>query len=218
MAKVWPVYEGRPATIGEPWAEMSLEDAIRVLDLEPSRFRQDLSADHKGPKFGTTESDRTWAGYRHVVVEIGEEEAKAAWIAGFYVSPLTPVEGYFRLQVHRRLGERWRDEWTKGKDAEGEPAIWLSAVLKADSPESEWALNNRDRIQAEVRQAASESSLSEWIFVRFRKETELRTASWACHPNYSLKPAFLSTESQSSPSKQVCAGQSLQPIILCFTY
>lgn len=174
MAKVWPVYEGRRPTVGEPWAELPLEDAIRVLDLEPAHFLTDLS---RIPKFGDTERDRTWIGYRHVVVEVGDHEAKAGWKSGFFRSPLDPKEGYFRLQVHQRLGELWRDEWKKGEDAEGEPAMWLWAVLKAEAPDAEWAWNNRERIQAEVRQAATESGVSEWVFVRFRKEKEERAAS-----------------------------------------
>ena len=174
MAKVWPVYEGRPSTVGEPWAELPLKDAIRILDLEPACFLTDLS---RIPKFGLIERDRTLMGYRHVVVEISRHEAKADWKSGFFRSPLDPAEGYFRIKVHQRLGELWRDEWKKGEDSEGEPALWLWAVLKADAPDSEWSWNNRERIQAEVRKAASESGVTEWVFVRFRKEKEEMAAS-----------------------------------------
>jgi hypothetical protein len=55
--------------------------------------------------------------------------------------------------------------------------MWLWAVLKAEAPESEWARENRERIQAEVREAATQSGVSDWVFVRFRKEKEERVAS-----------------------------------------
>jgi hypothetical protein len=169
MAKVWPVYDGYPNTIGEPWAILALDDAARVLDLEPTYYLTDLS---RPPKFGDTERNLTWVGYRHVIVEVGEDEVRGGWQSGFYRSPLSSVEAFFRLRVHQHLGNRWRDEWKKGQDADGDPAVWLWVVLKADAPDSEWASNNRERIETEVRKAATESGVSEWVFVRFRKEKE----------------------------------------------
>lgn len=174
MAKVWPVYEGKPPTIGEPWADLPLDDVVRVLDLEPQHFLTELA---QPPKFGDIGSDMTWVGYRHIVVEIGDDEAQPAWRTGFYRSPLPPREAFFRLKVHQWLGDRWRDEWQRGYDADGDSAVWLWAVLKADAPDSEWARPNRERIQAEVRKAAVDSGLSDWVFVRFRKEKEERAAS-----------------------------------------
>jgi hypothetical protein len=175
MAKVWPFYEGkRPTTADVPWADMPLDDAIRVLDLEPEHFLRDLS---RTPKFGDTTRNLTLLGYRHVVVEVGDDEAKADWKPGFYRSPLPPVDAFFRVQVHQSLGDRWRDEWKKGQDADGDPAMWLWAVLKADAPDSEWAWDNRERIQADVRKAATESGISDWVFVRFRNDKEERAAS-----------------------------------------
>ena len=161
MAKVRPVDEGSPPSLGDPWADLSLEDAARVLDLEPRHYLTDLSQ----------------LPYRHVVVEVGDDEAQGNWRPGFYRSPLSAAEAFFRLQVRKRLGDRWRDEWQKGRDADGDPAMWLRAVLKADAPDAEWARENRERIQAKVRDAASQSGMSDWVFVRFRKEKEERTAS-----------------------------------------
>jgi hypothetical protein len=161
MAEVRPVNEGSPPSLGEPWADLPLEDAVRILDLEPQHFLTDLS---QPP-------------YRHVVVEVGEDEALGKWRPGFYRSPLSASEAFFRLQVHKCLGDRWRDEWQKGRDADGDPAVWLWAVLKEDAPDSEWARENRERIQSKVREEASQSGVSDWVFVRFRKEKEERTAS-----------------------------------------
>jgi hypothetical protein len=168
MAKVWPVYDGRDPT-REPWAVLPLKDASRVLDLEPRHFLADLS---HSPKFGDVERDLWWLGFRHVVVEVGRGEAKDLWRPGFYKSPLLPEEAFFRLRVHQRLGDRWRDEWEKGRDAHGEPALWLWLVLKSSAPESEWERENRNRILAELRNAAVEIGVPDWVFIRFRKEKE----------------------------------------------
>jgi hypothetical protein len=160
MANVRPVVEGSPPSLGDPWADLSLEDAIRILDLEPQHFLTDLSQ----PSL-------------RFVVEVGEDEAQGNWRPGFYRSPLSATEAFFRLQVRQCLGDRWRDEWQRGRDADGDPAVWLWAVLKADAPEAEWARENRERILAKVRDTASEGGMSDWVFVRFRKEREERTAS-----------------------------------------
>lgn len=174
MANVWPVYEGKERTSIGPWAVLPLDDAVRVLDLEPQHFLSELS---RTPKFGDTDRNLTLAGYRHVVVEVGDEETRGEWRAGFYRSPLSPVEAFFRLEVHQSLGDLWRDEWMKGHDADGDPAVWLWAVLKADAPDSEWARDNRVRIEAEVRKSVVDSGFSNWVFVRFRNDKEERAAS-----------------------------------------
>ena len=162
MARIWSVYEGAD----EPGAEMSLDDAIRVLDLDLQYYLGELT---HPPKPGDV-------GYRHVVVKVGEGEARAEWRSGFYRSPLSTAEAMFRLQVHQCLSDRWRDEWEKGSDADGDPALWLSAILKADAPEAEWARENRERIQVKVREAASQHGVSDWVFIRFRKEEERVTS------------------------------------------
>ncbi|MGH7185919.1 MAG: hypothetical protein ACREIB_06550, partial [Pseudomonadota bacterium] len=94
MAKVWPVYEGDPNTIGGPWAELPLDEAILVLELRPEHFVMDLS---RTPKFGDTRSNLTLLGYRHVVVEVGGDEGNAQWKSGFYRSPLSPSKAFHRL-------------------------------------------------------------------------------------------------------------------------
>ena len=162
MTRVWPVYEGAD----EPRDEMPLDEAVRVLDLDPQHYLGDLA---HPPKSGE-------AGYRDVVVEVSEGEAKVDWRPGFYRSDLSAAEAMFRLQVHQSLRHRWRDEWEKGADADGDPAVWLSAILKADAPDAEWARENRERIQVKVRESAKRNGVSDWVFIRFRKEEE-RAAS-----------------------------------------
>jgi hypothetical protein len=177
MAKVWPVYEGSPNTIGDPWAELPLDDAIRVLDLEPEHFLMDLSPT---PKFGDMERNLSLLGYRHVVVEVGDDEAKAGWRPGFYRSPLSPAKAFYRLlgrRIEEQLGGNWRVELEEGQDADGDRAIWAWIALRADAPAEEWTRKNRERIQAEVRTAVAESGIPDWVFVRFRKDAEERAAS-----------------------------------------
>lgn len=33
MAKIWPVYDGKVPTIGQPWAELPLTEAMRLFEL-----------------------------------------------------------------------------------------------------------------------------------------------------------------------------------------
>jgi hypothetical protein len=173
MAKILPVV-GSPPTVGEPWAVLPLNDAVRILDLDPQHFLTERS---QPSRFGDSERDVTWVGYGEVVIQVGDDEVQADWPAGYYRSPLSAAEAFFRLHVHQELGDRWRDEWMKGRDADGEPAVWLRAVLKPDAPDSEWARANRERIRTAVRAAATQSGFSDWIFIRFHNEKEERAAS-----------------------------------------
>ena len=177
MAKVWPVYEGKRPTTREPWAVLPLDDAVRVLDLEPEHFLMDLSST---PKFGDMERDLTWVGYRHVVVEIGDDEASAGWKPGFYKSPLAPSKAFYKLlewRIEEQIGRDWRVELEEGRDADGDRAIWAWIALRADATADAWARKNRERIQAEVRNGVAESGISDWVFVRFRDDKEERAAS-----------------------------------------
>jgi hypothetical protein len=154
-------------------AVLPLDDAVRILDLDP----QHLLRGSQPSKFGDIEFDVARVGYGHMLVEVGEDEAQADWPAGYYRSSLAAAEAFFRLQVHQELGNWWRDEWIKDRDADGEPAVWLRAVLKPDAPDAEWARENRERIRTAVRAAATQSGVSDWIFIRFRNEREERAAS-----------------------------------------
>jgi len=167
MATIEVAYAGEKP--GEVLAELRLEDAVRVLEPD-RRWLGDLSRPPSAPPSGLR--DPRVAGYQEVLVGIGADEARRPWKPGYYRSALSPAEALFRLQVHQRLGPRWRDEWKKGEDADGDPAIWLWAVLRAEAPEVEWAWENRERIRAEVREAAADARIPDWVFVRFRMEKE----------------------------------------------
>jgi hypothetical protein len=75
MANIWPVYDGRHPTSGEPWADIPATEAITLFELEPNNFLSDLEVI---PHFGDKGRDLTFAGFKHVVVEIkkGSVESK----------------------------------------------------------------------------------------------------------------------------------------------
>jgi hypothetical protein len=83
MAKIWPVYEGKEPTRGGPWAEVTLSEAITLLELRPADFVSEFEVT---PRFGN-----------HVIVEVDPSEAVEKWKAGFYRSRVTPKEALDRL-------------------------------------------------------------------------------------------------------------------------
>ena len=74
MAKVWPVYEGTRPTAEWPWARLPLSEATALFELKPHHFVSDLS---ETPRVGAVDRDLTYAGNKHIVVEI---EPVEAWI------------------------------------------------------------------------------------------------------------------------------------------
>lgn len=177
MARVWLVYEGYPNTIGPPSAVLPLDDAIRLFDLRPQHLLADLS---HPPRFGDATRDFTWLGYRYVVIEVSQDEARGRWKSGFYKSPASPADALRRLlghQIELRLGGDWRVELEEDRDADGTPAVLAWVVLREGAPVSAWRRENRQRIETEVRNVVAESGLPEWVFVRFRREAEERAAS-----------------------------------------
>tara|TARA_Y100000294_G_scaffold148471_1_gene144857 strand:+ start:100 stop:645 length:546 start_codon:yes stop_codon:yes gene_type:complete len=95
MANIWPVYEGKTVTIGEPWARVPVSDAIALFELRPTDLVSDLE---KTPRFGDTDRDLTYEGYKHIVVEVKRSETKRSnFKPGFYKSRIKPREAYRRL-------------------------------------------------------------------------------------------------------------------------
>jgi hypothetical protein len=177
MAKVWPVYEGGRPNVGRPWAVLPRDDVVRVLHLEPQHF---LAEPASIPTFGDKDQDLSWVGYKHVVAEIGEDEADVNWPPGYYRSPLTPSQAFYQLLAWRigvRVGPHWRVELEEGTDADGDPAVWAWITLKRDAADDAWDRVNRETIETTVRQAMAESGIGHWVFVRFRKEAEEAAAS-----------------------------------------
>jgi hypothetical protein len=104
MAKVWPCYEGKIVTSGDPWKEISLSECQQTLDLHPSDYRWSLS---EVPHFGNRDEDGTILGYKHVVVEVSETEARGGgddWRPGRYLLRMAPDEAYNRLGLASTSG------------------------------------------------------------------------------------------------------------------
>ena len=95
MAKIWPFYEGKRPTHGGPWADIALSEAIQLLELQPDDFISDSGI---LPDFGDVDSDLSFLGFKHIVVEIEPDEGKRAkWKPGLYRSRVKPEEAYRRL-------------------------------------------------------------------------------------------------------------------------
>jgi hypothetical protein len=97
MAKIWFVYEGRTRTVGDPAYELPLDTCIKQLGLDRHQWLSDLD---DIPRFEEQVRGLGMiAGYKHVVCEVGEDEAtKGNWRAGFYRLEIETKE------VIRRLG------------------------------------------------------------------------------------------------------------------
>ncbi|HZF29748.1 MAG TPA: hypothetical protein VE907_11550 [Gammaproteobacteria bacterium] len=137
MARIWPVYDGKRPTSGDQWAEVPLQEAVSLFELRQDQF---VSGIAMTPRFGDADRDFTWAGYRHIVIEIDAREApKAKWKAGFYRSKIRPQEAFRRLVqqtiVSALGGENVvRVECAETVDSLGEPALRVTVVLTPGAP------------------------------------------------------------------------------------
>ena len=133
MAKVWPVFEGKEPTHGEPWAVLPLDEAVRTLRVEKKHF---LSEPSRTPRFGDASRESRLAGYRHVVVEVEHAEArKGGWKPGFYRSPLDPDAAFNRLIEQAAVSNLGANNVARvivepALDSEGEEALRVTVVLK----------------------------------------------------------------------------------------
>lgn len=132
MAKIWPVYEGKEPTIGAPWAVLPLSVAIHLFELKSTDFQSELGA---GPRFGATDRNLWYAGFKHIVVQVGPTEAReAAWKPGFYKSRVKPKEAFGRILRHTltaKLGEEnvERVESEPTTDSQGRDALKVTVVV-----------------------------------------------------------------------------------------
>jgi hypothetical protein len=104
MAKIWPCFEGKYITQGEPWADVSLVECIQIFDLRRSDYRWGLDENYY---FGDPNENAVWRGCKYVVIEVSETEADNAgdgWLPGRYVIRMTPVEVYKRLPENPHSG------------------------------------------------------------------------------------------------------------------
>jgi len=95
MARIWPVYEGRDPTRGEPWADIPVSEAISLFELKPNDLVSDFPTT---PRFGNVDRDLGYRGYKLIVVEIGlSEDRPAKWKPGFYRSRVKPKDAFEKL-------------------------------------------------------------------------------------------------------------------------
>jgi hypothetical protein len=133
MAKIWPVCEGASPTRGEPWAELPLSEAISLFELDREGFVSELT---RTPRFGDTDDDLWYLGYRHIVVEIDPSESRRAkWQPGFYRSRVKPQEAFRRLiqqALVTELGQEnvIRVEYEPTADSRGQDALGIMVVIK----------------------------------------------------------------------------------------
>jgi hypothetical protein len=136
MAKVWPVSEGREHTPPSPWAEIPLSEAIALFELRPQDFVSSLAAP---PHFGNGDRDLWYAGFKHVVVEIEDDEGqKAKWKPGFYKSRIRPREARRRLIQQPLVAELGKDnvirvEYEPTTDSQGRGALKITVVITPDA-------------------------------------------------------------------------------------
>ena len=132
MAKVWPVFDGNLPAAGPPWARLSLPEAIAIFELRQEGFVSDLEPDRH---FGVIERDLTYAGFKHIVVEVDRNEAqKANWKPGFYKSRVKPHEAFGRLIRQALAAKLGRDnvmrvDWEPTVDSQGQDALEITVVI-----------------------------------------------------------------------------------------
>ncbi|HXF53618.1 MAG TPA: hypothetical protein VNK52_05785 [Hyphomicrobiaceae bacterium] len=175
MAKIWPVYEGKEPTRGDPWVDVPVSDAIALCDLRTQDFVSDLS---NTPRFGDTGRDLWYAGFTHVVVEIDVEEARAAnWKPGLYRSRLEPKEVFRRLIEQPLVAALGRDKVLRVEvaptlDAEGRGAMLTTIVI---TPDAIQRLDSEAEADAEarLRERLHEMHVAGTPIMNFATEAEL---------------------------------------------
>ena len=132
MAKIWPVYEGKDPTFGEPWACLLVPEAVALFELQPDDYVSDLAMT---PRFGNVDRNLTFAGFKHIVVEIGHNEGQQAnWRPGFYKSRITLQEAFDRLIRQALVAELGdanvaRLEIEPTTDSRGREALKITVVI-----------------------------------------------------------------------------------------
>ena len=132
MAKIWAVYEGKEPTIGGPWARLPVLEAVDLFELQPEDYVSDLA---KTPRFGAVDRDLTYAGFKHIVVEIGPKEGRQVnFSPGIYKSQITPKEAVIRLTRQAVVSELGAENVVDLKikpttDSQGRQALKVTVVI-----------------------------------------------------------------------------------------
>ncbi|MEX2299268.1 MAG: hypothetical protein WD715_17770 [Dongiaceae bacterium] len=136
MAKIWAAYDGSEPTRGAPWAHLPLEEAVKLFELRQSDYLSDLE---ETPRFGDPRRDLTYAGYKHIVVEVEISDVqKSKWKPGYYKSRIKPAVARLRLirqALAKSLGDKTivRVASEPATDSQGRAAIRITVVISADA-------------------------------------------------------------------------------------
>lgn len=175
MAAIWPVYEGKEPTSGGPWARLPLPEAIELLELKSTDFISPLAVT---PRFGDAHRDLWYGGYKHIVVEVEDNEARREkWKPGFYRSKIKPKEAFRRLIQQpfvAEFGKRnvVRVESEPAVDSQGRNALRITVVI---APNAVRALSTGSPLDASVRlkQRLGEMPIEYTPIIEYVTEAEL---------------------------------------------
>lgn len=91
------------------------------------------------PRFGHVDHDPWYAGYKHIVVEVGSSEGRQAqWKPGFYRSSIKPDNAY-GLLIKQALAVELGDdnvvrvEHEPTTDSQGQDALRITVVISPDA-------------------------------------------------------------------------------------
>lgn len=59
-----------------------------------------------------------------------------------------------------------------GTDEANDPAVFITVLLKDDTPEGEWVSSNLDPIADAVRKAVSARGVDRWPYIRFARRSD----------------------------------------------
>jgi len=109
-----------------------LSEAVALFELRPDDFVSDLDTT---PRFGPAGRDLTYAGFKHIVVEIERNEGrKAKWKPGFYKSRIKPKDAFGKLMQQALAAELGRDnvvrvDYEPTTDSQGRAALKITVVI-----------------------------------------------------------------------------------------
>lgn len=176
MAAIWPAYEGKEPTGGGPWARIPLSEAIGLFELNSNDFVSPLTVT---PRFGDAHRDLWHRGYKHVLVEVEESEARREkWKSGFYRSKIKPKEAFRRLIEQPFVAEFGRRNVVRvdtepAVDSQGRNALRITVVI---APTAVEALSTGAPLDASVRlkQRLGQMPIEYTPIIEYVTEAELK--------------------------------------------
>jgi hypothetical protein len=87
------------------------------------------------PRFGAAERDLTYAGFKHIVVELEDSETRqSSWKPGFYKSRIKPKDAFGRFIQQALASKLGKDnvvrlDWEPTTDSQGREALKITVVI-----------------------------------------------------------------------------------------